>query len=459
MSLEAPRLSCWGIVLALAFAPIIAGATPTEGCQTCSSTDSLETLEGEEIAKLEAAGGTGFSDKVGSSVAISGSTLVTGVRRGGLSGEAYVFVKPPGGWTSGTETAKLTPSELRYDFFGYSVGISGDTVVVGAPDDTGAYVFVEPPGGWVSATETAVITPSDGFYPDLFGFSAAASGDTIVVGAPGAGAAYVFVKPPGGWVSTTETAKLTASDAGPDDRVGLSVAIDGDTVIVGASGAFGGGGGAYVFVKPPGGWVSATETAKLVASDLERVGLSVAIDGGTVVATSASGPAYVFVEPPGGWASATETARLTPSDGLGFNEFGVAVSISGPRVVVGGPGTEVDGDYARGTAYLFLEPPGGWVSATENARLIASDGEEYTYLGAAVAISGTTVFAGAPYADLIAPGPDFDGSVYVFDTAQTTVDVPALTPAGIAILALLLSVAAAWLLRKPVSSHSPRARN
>ncbi len=435
---------CWPLVLALASGPLLAEAT----LSTAEVDGSLrEQLASSEIAKLEASDGTGAGDKFGFSVAISGSTLVAGGRVYDPSHSAYVFVRPPGGWASGTETAKLTPSVMRYDLFGYSVGISGGTVVVGAPDDTGAYIFVEPPGGWVSTTETAVITPSDGFYPDLFGLSVAASGDTIVVGAPGAGAAYVFVKPPGGWVSATETAKLTASDAGPGDGVGFSVAIDGDTVIVGASGGFGGG-GAYVFVKPPGGWVSATETAKLIASDPELVGLSVAIDGGTVVATAPSGPAYIFVEPPGGWVSATETARLTPSDGLGFNEFGVAVSISGPRVVVGGPGTEVDGDDARGAAYLFVEPPGGWASATENARLFATDGEEYNYLGAAVAVSGATVFAGAPYADLIERGPDSDGSVYVFDTAQATVDIPALTPAGIAVLALLLSIAAARALRK-----------
>ena len=167
-------------------------------------------------------------------------------------GSAYVFVKPGGGWASGTQTATLTASDgAADDRFGLSVAVSGDTVVIGEPlDDFGAnvdqgsaYVFVKPGGGWVSGTQLAKLTASDGTAVDRFGFSVAVSGDTVVAGAylddVGAnmdqGSAYVFVKPGGGWASGTQSAKLTASDGAGNNWFGWSVAVSGDTVVAGAT--------------------------------------------------------------------------------------------------------------------------------------------------------------------------------------------------------------------------------
>ena len=190
-------------------------------------------------------------------------------------GSAYVFVEPGGGWASGTERARLIASDgLVADRLGSSVAVSGDTVVAGVPGDeldpnatpASAYVFVEPGGGWVSGTETAKLTASDGAWFDRLGYSVAVSGDTVVVGAPrdnvapftDQGSAYVFVEPGGGWASGTETAKLTASDGGPIDLFGSSVGVSGDTVVVGAPrdnvAPNADEGSAYVFVEPGGGW-------------------------------------------------------------------------------------------------------------------------------------------------------------------------------------------------------------
>ena len=187
-----------------------------------------------------------------------------------------------------TQTAKLTASDgAASDYFGYSVAISGDTVVVGAYyDDIGAntdqgsaYVFVKPESGWADMTQTAKLTASDGAASDYFGSSVAISGDTVVVGAyyddiganADQGSAYVFVKPASGWADMTQTAKLTASDGAADDYFGNSVAISGDTVVVGAYdddiGSNTDQGSAYVFVKPANGWADMTQTAKLTASD------------------------------------------------------------------------------------------------------------------------------------------------------------------------------------------------
>jgi hypothetical protein len=134
--------------------------------------------------------------------------------------------------------------------------------------------------------------------------------DAIVGGNLDQGAAYVFVKPRPGWADRTQTAKLTASDGASDNLLGLSVAISRDTVVAGADlatvGANASQGAAYVFVKPGSGWADRTQTAKLTASDgasLDRLGVSVAVSGGTVIAGAPGatvgaslfqGAAYVF---------------------------------------------------------------------------------------------------------------------------------------------------------------------
>ncbi len=270
-------------------------------------------------------------------------------------GSAYVFVKPPGGWGGAlTESAKLTSSDAGdEEGFGDSVAVSGDTVVVVGQllqqEPERAYVFVKPAGGWAgSLTETARFTSSSFFFT-----SVAVSGDTVVVGTATDDVAYLLVKPPGGWTGDlAESARLTASDGTEfGDSFGGSVAVSGDAVVVGTHGR-GNNGSAYVFVKPPGGWAGAlTESAKLIASDggdplADNFGQSVAVSGETVVVGaltlgffggfSGEGSAYVFVKPPGGWVGTlTESAKLTASDGRPFDRFGSSVSVSGDTVVAG----------------------------------------------------------------------------------------------------------------------------
>ena len=162
-----------------------------------------------------------------------------------------MFAKPgAGSWVTGTETAKLTASDRALvDQFGQSVAVDGDTVVVGAYDDDDggendsglAYVFTKPGTGWADATETGKLTALVPDEDDYFGYSVAVNGDTVVVGALQAdgfeGSVYVFTEPTdGGWADVTETAKLTASDGFFVDLLGYSVAVDGDTVVAGAYG-------------------------------------------------------------------------------------------------------------------------------------------------------------------------------------------------------------------------------
>ena len=360
-------------------------------------------------------------------------------------GSVYVFTKPTGGWATGTETAKLTASDgAASDQFGFSVAIASDTIVIGADldnvgsnmDQGSAYVFTKPAGGWATGTETAKLTASDGAASDFYGYSVAVSSDAIVVGAyrdnvgsnADQGSAYVFREPAGGWATGTETAKLTASDGAATDFFGRSVAIASDTIVVGAdlddvSGA--NQGSAYVFAEPAGGWVAGTETAKLTASDgaeADQFGYSVAIASDTIVvgayrddidANFNTGSAYVFAKPAGDWATGTETAKLTASDGADADQLGFSVAIASDKVVVGAPTEDPAGQGLAGSAYVFTKPAEGWATGTESAKFTASDrgfGDEF---GISVGIAGDTIVAGAH-------GDDFDsiggvGSAYAFE--------------------------------------------
>lgn len=184
---------------------------------------------------------------------------------------AVVFASPVFGQGL-TQLAEVMGAQPGY-YFGASVAMSGDTMVVGVPGATAgcgqptcgaAYVFTAANGDWGSLTQVATLTPSNGITDGGFGGAVAISGSTIVVsgsGPTGAGAIYVFVEPAGGWINMTETAELTVSTS-----VGnlFSVAIDGETVVVGAEEAS--SNKAYVYVEPASGWVNMTQTAELVSS-------------------------------------------------------------------------------------------------------------------------------------------------------------------------------------------------
>ncbi|CAH0380210.1 unnamed protein product [Pelagomonas calceolata] len=285
----------------------------------------------DQVAKLTAADAASY-DYFGYSVAIDGSTIVVGASgdddAGFYSGAVYVFHTSDGGATY-SQVAKLTASDAAAgDYFGYSVAIDGSTIVIGAyrdndggSDSGSAYVFHTTDGG-ATYVEVAKLTASDAAAGDRFGNSVAIAGGTIVIGAyddddagSKSGSAYVFRTSDGG-ATYGQVAKLTAADAAAEDDFGRSVAISGDSVVVGAhQWSIGGTGMAYVFQTSDG---SATyeQVAKLTASDAanyDRFGVSVAIDGGNVVVGAyldddggqSSGSAYVFsfnVCPPGSFS-------------------------------------------------------------------------------------------------------------------------------------------------------------
>lgn len=367
-------------------------------------------------------------DQFGFSVTISGDTAVVGAPSGidGL-GAAYVFVKPARGWGKMIQTATLTASdEMAYDEFGASVSIDGNTVVVGSPCASfynsscgkgAAYVFVKPAGGWRNMTETAKLSAADGNQNDQFGYSVSISGSTVVAGASnhaGQGATYVFVKKAQEW---GQAAELTASDGASGDGLGESVSVNGNAVAAGSPFKDSYQGAAYIFVEPGGGWKDETQTAELTASDGAPnyvFGLSLSVDANTAVVGAPGygrdGGAYVYVEPPNGWTNATETAKLTGYSGR--KGFASSVVIGGSTVLVGQPKLGRGSIGKKGAVFAFIKPADGWKSTSKfSQELTAATGKYEHYFGTSVALTSDTAIIGAPNVTTDHGRP---GSAYIF---------------------------------------------
>ena len=218
---------------------------------------------------------------------------------GNLQGAVYVFEKPTSGWANATQTAELIASDASVggnstsnvygDALGTSVAISGDTIVSGAPRATSGgrayagqvYVFQRPAAGhWVNSFQSAELVGSDVASYDYLGSHVATDGSTIAVGSryntssygTGNGAVYVYARPGANWTSAPQTAILTASDpdAAGGDVLGSGLAVVGDTIFAGAPYAtvagHAGEGAVYVFVRPGSAWTSGTQAAKLTPS-------------------------------------------------------------------------------------------------------------------------------------------------------------------------------------------------
>jgi hypothetical protein len=346
---------------------------------------------------------------------------------------------------------------------------------VGANVKQGAvYVFVRPASGWADATQTAELTESDGTANDELGgnsgggadneLAISANGSTIAIGAAGRtvggnteqGAIYVFVRPASGWVDATQNAELTASDGAKHDQLGgmyygggVAISADGSTIAAGSpQHAVGGNvaqGAVYVFTRPVSGWVGATQTAELTASDGAAIdelgqgdhgfgaGAALSADGSTIVAAAdihkvgsneRQGALYVFTRPASGWVNATQTAELTASDGaahdeLGYGYYDAAFTMSpdGSTIIAAAPWHTVGANAGQGAIYVFVRPVSGWANATQTAELTASDGAAYDHLGSAYYGGGLVLSAdGSTIAAAVSEGgPESNrGALYVF---------------------------------------------
>lgn len=314
-------------------------------------------------AKLTASDGQ-RGDCFGSAVAISGDCAVVGAHRSDYTrGSACVFRRSGDTWT---QEAKLMASDGALDdAFGASVATDGNYVIVGAPrdDDNGAfsgsaYVFRYAGNDWEQEVK---LVPRDGAEDDYFGYSVAISGNYIVVGAPcdsdnggWSGSAYVYRRMGGAWV---QDAKLLAHDGQSADCFATSVAVDRDDILIGAPWDNDWSGSAYLFRRTGNSW---TEQAKLNASDAtdgDCFGASVSIAGDHALVGAYwdsdlghfNGSAYMFKRDRDTWI---EQVKLVAPDGTEDDCFGESVSVGTGYSIVGAAGDEDDAT-KPGYAYIF----------------------------------------------------------------------------------------------------------
>lgn len=369
---------------------------------------NLGSIQQEKLTASDADRSQYFGDVV----SISGDTAIIGA-----SDSAYIFRLDASGWV---EEQKLSVSDTaRWE---NRLAISNDVAMIGArwndnvAENAGAvWVFRFDGTRW---TQEQVLVASDAAEDDYFGSSVGVDENTAVVGAYGAGsgAAYVLRFDGSQWV---EQQKLTASDGAGGSGFGRSVAIRGDAIIVGTVVAH-----AYVFRFDGHQW---SEQGKLIAVGgmTDGEGCSVAIDGNTALigarrsdtTVEDSGSAHVFRFDGSQWI---EEQKLVASDAASEDRFGQSVALSGDTLVVG---AYYDDDHGSrsGSAYVFHFDGSRW---TQQRKLTPSDGAAGDRFARSVSISGNTIIMGAYGND---DAGSQSGSAYVFsvDPDEYTINVQA----------------------------------
>lgn len=373
-----------------------------------------------ETQKLLALDGA-TDDEFSSSVSLDGDTAIIGAPfdddNGIDSGSVYVFTRTGSTWT---QQAKLLASDgAADDRFGWSVSLDDNTVLIGAiwDDDNGgnsgsAYVYTRTGSTW---TQQEKLLASDGSEHDSFANSVSLNSDTALIGTyldddngDASGSVYVFKRIGTTW---TQQAKLLASDNAQGDLFGKSVSIYGETALIGAvqdddNGAE--SGSAYVFTCAGTSW---TQQAKLLASDGtpgDAFGYSVSLYGETALIganykTSGTGATYVFTRTGNTW---TQQAKLIASDGDSGDNFGKSVSYFADTALIGALNHD-DGNNS-GSAYMFTRTGTTW---TEQQKLLAADGTAGDWFGWSVSLNINTCLIGAVWDD---DNGGNSGSAYVF---------------------------------------------
>lgn len=373
------------------------------------------------------------------------------------AGSAYIFEFNGTTWTQVQKI--VAPDRNVEDLFGATVAISGNYIVVGAYQEDenasggatvsnsgSAYIFKNNSGTWAFQQK---IVASDRFTDDFFGQSVTIDGQYIIVGAwsedenaaggatiAQAGSAYIFKNTADVWA---QTQKIVASDRAAADYFGWSVALSGNYAVIGAytedenaggSGSMSEAGSAYIFLNTAGTFA---QVQKIVPSDRaasDYFGYSVDIDGDYLIAGAYKededasggtslldpGSAYIFKNNAGTW---TQLNKLVNSDRQNYDQFGLSVSISGSFAVVGANGEDHDVAGANymstaGSAYIFKNNADVWSQAQ---KICASDRMSADNFGFSVGISGNHAIVGANTEDQDANGlnnASAAGSVYFF---------------------------------------------
>ncbi|MDZ7790653.1 MAG: hypothetical protein U5L08_09210 [Xanthomonadales bacterium] len=368
--------------------------------------------EWEFVAQL-APNDTNSSRWFGNSVSLSGDRALVGAMRddenGPESGSAYIFVFDGTDWI---ETEKLLPSDpTEYERFGIAVSLQGNRALVGARGSNSTYVFDFDSVAW---NETGRLQPEEDIENNGFGYPLALTGNRALVGAAfdsengtNSGSAYVFEFNGTDW---HQMDKLQPGDGDEAEFFGVSISLSDDLALIGAPHDEDNGpqsGSVYIFENDGTDW---NETAKLLPGDGaedDEFGLVVSLSGTrALVGTYGSGSAYIFDFDGTTWA---ETGKLEPKDGSGTDRFGYAVDLSGDRALVGAPWDDDHGD-GLGSAYVFDFSTEGW---NETSKLLAPGDEARDDLfGQSVSLSGNRALIGA-YGD--EDNGLYSGSAYLFE--------------------------------------------
>jgi VCBS repeat-containing protein len=347
------------------------------------------------------------------------------------------------------QESKIVASDAAsVDWFGWSVAISGDWLVVGAyrDDDAGegsgaAYVYQRQAGAEDRWIEVQKLTVGDAAEGDEIGRSVAIAGDTIVVGANGdddrgdrSGSGYVFQRDQGGADQWGQVAKINSNTGAAGDRFGWSVAIHANSIVVGAPRDDDNGsdsGAAFVFERDAGGPNKWGQTHGLLPGDSGGVnywfGNSVAIEGDDTIigqpfdqASGAdSGSAFVFGRNSGGADQWGQAAKLISNDAAADDWFGWSVSINGGTAAIGAARDDVDGKADAGSAYVFQRDQGGADQWGQVRKLISTDIDTGDSFGFSVSVSGDAVVVGAHNDN---DKGDDSGSAYLFGRNQGGMD-------------------------------------
>lgn len=362
------------------------------------------------------------NDNFASSIVSDGNTLLVGVPfdddYGSNSGSAYIFEYNPisQAWF---EVAKLTASDAGIeDWFGTAVALSGDLAFISAPINPPGgmvYVFERNEGGLNAWGEIRQIKGEDTTWADYFGISMDISNDLLVVGAYAGGdydgSAYVFERDQGGPGYWGQVGKLTPADNPAYNYFGYSVAIDENSVLVGAPGNNGVIGAAYIFQRNeinPFDWLEIKKLFPPDGAPQDFFGLACDINDNLALVGSpghqnSAGAAYLFARDAGNPNNWGQVKQFIASDGSEGDGYGASVTIAQDIGFVGAPGKDLN----SGAVYHYALDNGGFNDWVEKSVFVASDGAPGDSFGSAVARSDDGLISGAP-------GDDPGGSVYIY---------------------------------------------
>ncbi|MEM9820382.1 MAG: FG-GAP repeat protein [Bacteroidota bacterium] len=346
------------------------------------------------------------ADNFGKSVAVSGDYAIVGAwtedEKGPEAGAAYIFQKDAA-TESWQLSQKLTASDgAAFHNFGATVLIQGEWAVVGAHGHSqfagAVYLFRQENDRWI---EFKKLTARDRAKSDFFGSSLAMSGGRVIVGAYGddnggknTGAVYIFEQNEGGKDHWGERAKLTSGDNGHRDHFGISIATDGEIIVVGADGN-NRRGSFYVFNEVAGNWRADLQVFASDGAIKDRFAHSLAISGDYIVAgadrcDAKTGAVYIFERHLGGANNWGEVLKIRPVDGMAGDCFGKQIGLDGPFLIVGSEGNQ----QKQGAAYIYRldKDRDQWKMFD---KLMAEDGLPNDLFGASLAVQEKNVWVGA----------------------------------------------------------------